>query len=109
MPADLDLRDLVEVRRRLACPVVSCLVGPDELEAVEVVVEDATMLRIGFRACGEWVGSPFRWPLLEEPVDPELFAAELYDALRDEIAKSRFAWGEWREGEYEVLPPSGVR
>lgn len=41
MPADLDRRDLAEVRRRVAEPVLRSLVRVDELDQLTVVEGDA--------------------------------------------------------------------
>ncbi len=48
-----------------------------------------------------------RWLLaLPESQDPEWLAADLYDHLQDELAETRFAWGELREGAYRLPGPS---
>lgn len=68
----------------------------------------ARNLRIRVRARGEWVGLPRLWWVgVGDGAlrDPEDFAAEVYDLLQDELAESRFAWGELREGDYELPGP----
>ncbi|WP_116451445.1 hypothetical protein [Blastococcus litoris] len=110
---DLDFLDTAEVRRRVVVPVVSSLVRADELEelVVEVgrnsfpVVGRENWLRVAVKARGEWIEPPRRWLVTEAPEDAQWFADELYDLLRDELAESRLAWGELRDGTFEVLPP----
>jgi hypothetical protein len=118
MTADLDPRDLAEVRRRVVDPVVAGLLGPDEFDDVVLEIgpqrlldtdDAAELLTIQIRACGELV----TWwsSLLPEDGgawDAEDGAAELYDHLRDDLTESRFGWGQLRDGDYEVpgpLPP----
>lgn len=113
MAADLDLRDTAEVRRRVVLPVATSLLRPDELEDVRVEVgvdpvpsaERVEMLRVAVKACGEWIEAP-RWFGTDAPADAQWLADELYDSLQDEIAESRFGWGELRQGTFEVLPPA---
>jgi hypothetical protein len=65
-------------------------------------------LRIAFKARGESVGLPRRWFVGEGGAalrDPDYFAADVYDSLRDELTESRFAWGQLRDGDYELLGP----
>jgi hypothetical protein len=129
MPEDLDPLDVEELRRRVVDPVVMSLVHPDEFEEVSVtVVEDdfarqrelfpwakwpsspARYLRVAVKARGEWISCPQSlWAgdaVDDHPlVDAERLAADLYDGLRDELTESRLSWGEWRDGDYEVLGP----
>ena len=57
------------------------------------------------KARGEWIEAPRRWGVNNSVWDAQWFAGELYSLLQDEVAESRFAWGELREGTFEVLPP----
>jgi hypothetical protein len=60
------------------------------------------------RAGGEWIPcSPAGWGFTDDYRlrDAEAFAFDLHTALRDELVESRLTWGEWRDGEYEVLGP----
>ena len=112
MGDDLDPRDTAEVRRRVVVPVATSLLRPDEFEDVRIDVgldpfpsaEREEMLRVAVKACGEWIEAP-RWWVTGAPMDARSLAAELYDSLQDEIAESRFAWGELRQGTFEVPPP----
>ncbi len=109
---DLDLRDSAEVRRRVAMPVAGSLLRADALEdvVVEVVVDDrpalgrVNALRVAVKARGEWIEAG-RWYVDDSPWDGQSFADGLYRLLQDELAESRLAWGELREGTFEVLPP----
>ena len=113
MANDLDLRDTAEVRRRVAMPVARSLLRADELEDVLVevgpddlpVVGRVDLLSVAVKARGEWIESPRRWFVTDSPWDAQWLADELYGELQDELAESRLAWGEWREGTFEVLPP----
>lgn len=113
MADDLDLRNTAEVRRRVALPVARSLVRADELEDVVVevgpdhrpAVGRVDMLRVAVKARGEWIEVPRRWYVEDSPLDAEWLAEQLYDLLQDELAESRLAWGELREGAFEVLPP----
>jgi hypothetical protein len=65
-------------------------------------------LRIAFKARREWVGLPTRWFVGEGDaalVDPDHFADDVYDRLRDELSESSFAWGQFRDGDFQVLGP----
>ena len=123
MADDPALDDLNELRRRVVEPVVRSLVRPDELEEIELrieapwplleragVVKPTEMsgpwwdLQVAIRARGEWI-EPFRYFWVGQSSDLEMFAADLYEALRDELVESKLSWGEWRDGEYEVLGP----
>ncbi|RBY84378.1 hypothetical protein [Blastococcus sp. TF02A-26] len=74
-------------------------VVPDQ----DIVAEEWVSVRI--KARGEWV-EPIRWfPGDGEAHDPQWLAAGLYSQLQDELAESRFAWGELREGDYELPGP----
>ena len=114
MGHDLDLRDTAEVRRRVVLPVAKSLFRGDELEdvLVEVNPEDFPSigrvdgLRVAVKARGEWLEAPRRWFATDALWDAEWLADELYDLLQDELAESRLAWGELREGTFEVLPPA---
>ncbi|MGY1745559.1 hypothetical protein [Blastococcus sp. SYSU D00695] len=113
MAHDLDLRNPAEVRRRVAMPVARSLLRADELEDVVVeigpdhlpAVGRVNALRVAVRARGEWLEVPRRWFVTDSPWDAEWLADELYGLLQDELAESRLAWGELREGTFEVLPP----
>ncbi|MGZ4604789.1 MAG: hypothetical protein ACXVX8_02715 [Blastococcus sp.] len=113
MADDLDLRDSAEVRRRVAMPVARSLLRADELEDVVVEVGPdhrpalgrVNALRVAVKARGEWIEAPRRWDVDDSPWDAQWFADELYSLLQDELAESRLAWGELREGTFEVLPP----
>ena len=80
MTADLDPRDLAEVRRRVVDPVVASLLRADEVD--DVVLEIETQRLPGSDG-----------------------AAELYDHLRDDLTESRFGWGQLRDGDYGVPGP----
>jgi hypothetical protein len=109
---DLDLRDTAEVRRRVVLPVAESLLRAGELEdvVIEVVPEHrprvgrVDTLRVAFKACGEWIEPPYRWFVNDWLCDAEFLAGELYNLLQDELAESRLAWGELRQGTFEVLP-----
>lgn len=110
MGADLDLRDTAEVRWRVVIPVARSLLRADELEDVLVEVSPDRFpavgridaLRVAVKACEEWMEAPRRWFVTDEPSDAQWLADELYDLLQAELAESRFAWGEMREGTFEV-------
>jgi hypothetical protein len=107
MPADLDPRDVEELRRRVIDPVVRSLVRPDELEEIQVTV-DGRQYIVRVRACGEWIlSSPAEWGYVDGSRlwDAEETATDLYIDLRDELVESRLSWGQWRDGEYEVPGP----
>lgn len=108
MPEELRLFDLDELRRRVVEPVVQSFIHPDELEAVSVTIEESSSpsryFRVALTARGERISSPQSWWVYEQS-DLEGFAADLYDSLRDELVESDLSWGEWRDGEYEVLGP----
>jgi hypothetical protein len=65
----------------------------------------ANFLHVAVKARGEWISSPRSWGIWDDDQlwDAEQFAADLYDGLRDELTESRLSWGEWRDGEYQVL------
>ena len=94
-------------------PVARSLVRADELEDVVVnvgpyhfpVVGRVQALSVAVKARGEWIAAPHRWIVTDSPWDAEWPAGELYGDLQDELAESRLAWGELREGTFEVLPP----
>ena len=110
MAADLDPRDTAEVLRRVVAPVARSLIRADELEDLlaEVHAHDALGgadgLTLAVKARGEWVGVPRVWSVGEGLRDAEYLAAEFYDLLQDEVAESRFGWGQLRAGDYEVPP-----
>lgn len=123
MTGDPALDYLNELRRRVVEPVVRSLVRPDELEEIEVRIEDPLPLlydagvvrleepsapgwhlKVAVRACEEWI-EPFEYFWVGPSSDLEMFAADLYEALRDGLVESKLSWGEWRDGEYEVLGP----
>jgi hypothetical protein len=123
MTDDPALDDLNHLRRRVVEPVVRSLVRPDELEEIDVRIEDpwplleragvvrpaelsgpGWHLKVAIRARGEWI-EPFRYFWVGPSSDLEMFATDLYEALRDQLVESKLSWGEWRDGEYEVLGP----
>lgn len=109
---DLNPRDTVEIRRRVVMPVANSLLRANELEDVLVEVRQehfpavgrSEALRVAVKACGEWIEAPRRWLVTDESWNARWLADELYDLLRDELAESRFAWGELREGTFKVPP-----
>ena len=113
MRADLDPRDTAEVLRRVVVPVAESLITADELEDVlaEVRAEEAfggvDMLSLGVKARGEWLIVPQVWFVDDGPMDAEWLAGDFFDLLQDEVAESRFAWGQLRTGDYEI--PSAQR
>lgn len=115
MTADLNPRDLGEVRRRVVDPVVGSLLAPDEVDDIVLQIETQRLLgtdgetedlTIQIRACGELV-TWWSVPLPEDGAawDAEDGAAELYDRLRDDLTESRFGWGNLRDGTYDVPGP----
>jgi hypothetical protein len=110
MGNDLNLRDTAEVRRRVVIPVARSLLRAEELEdvLVEVDLHDfpstgwEEALRVAVKACGEWLEAPRRWFVTDSPIDAQWLADDLYDLLQNELAESRLAWGELREGTFEV-------
>jgi|UPI00047E7FE3 hypothetical protein len=108
MPEELHLFDLDELRRRVVEPVVKSLIRPDELDEISVTIEESSSpsrhFRVALKVRDELISSPQSWWVYEQS-DLERFAAELYDSLRDELVEDRLSWGEWRDGEYEVLGP----
>ena len=110
MRADLDPRDTAEVLRRVVVPVAESLITADELEDVlaEVRAEEAfggvDMLSLGVKARGEWLIVPQVWFVDDGPMDAEWLAGDFFDLLQDEVAESRFGWGQLRAGDYEVPP-----
>lgn len=112
MSWDLDPIDVGELRRRVIGPVVASLVGPDELEEIEVTIDSPPSglghVWVRVRASGEWIPcSPGEWWIRGETRlwDAEESAAALYDRLRDELVESTLSWGQWRDGDYKVLGP----
>jgi hypothetical protein len=107
---DLDPNDLDEVMRRVVDPVLSALLREDEIDSVEVRAEPGGR----WREEGTWVSMTLRGEFFEiwlcspgpRPESAELAALHLYDVLQDEIAESRFGWGELRGGDYVVPPPA---
>ena len=91
-------------------PVVKSLVRPDELEEIQVTVDAPPaggQFIVRVRARGEWVlSSPAEWGTRTGRLwAAEEAATDLYIDLRDELVESRLSWGQWRDGEYEVLGP----
>jgi hypothetical protein len=112
MPWDLDPLDVDELRRRAIHPVVASLVRPEELEEIEVTVDAAPSglgnVWVRVRACGEWIPcTPAGWGIGSETRlwDAERYAEDLYLRLRDELVESTLSWGQWRDGDYQVLGP----
>lgn len=113
MSRDLDVRDLAEVMRRVVLPVISSVTRIDEV------------VQIGVR-----LGSPIPNPDDEDSAsqvwavisvesdtldaylskagvgldDPHEIAVELYGKICDWLSTS-VAWGEVREGDFEIPPP----
>jgi hypothetical protein len=101
MSADLDPRDLGEVRRRVVEPVVWCLIRPDELGDVLVYADNGDVC-VRVMAREELVTSCSLGPLGEGPWDAAERADRLYDLLTDDLPSTSFAWGERREGRYRL-------
>ena len=93
----------------MVVPVAESLMTADELE--DVRAEDAfggtDMLSLGVEARGEWLVVPQVWSVDDGPMDAEWSAGDVLDLLQDEVAESRFAWGQRRSGDYEI--PSAQR
>lgn len=112
MAADLDPRNVDEIRRRVVEPVVRSLIRPDELEDISLDIrpegdprgEVRGILTVAVKASGEWISPPIGWGVGDFLLDADDFAADVYDRLRDELTESRLAWGELRDGEFQVLP-----
>lgn len=101
MSADLDPRDLSEVRRRVVEPVVQSLIRPYELGDV-LVYADKGDVYVRVMARGELVTWCFLGPLSEGPWDAAERAEALYDMLTDDLPSTSFAWGEQRKGRYQL-------
>jgi hypothetical protein len=56
------------------------------------------------RRVSEWIEPPRRWFVNDALWDAEWLAGELCDLLQDELAESRLASGELRQGTFEVPP-----
>ncbi len=107
MSADLDPRDLNEVRRRVVEPVVASLIGPDEVSDVHVYADnDEVYVRVVARE--ELVTWCLLGTLGSEPWDAHEMADRFYGLITDDLPATRFAWGEQREGRYQVPGPLGA-
>lgn len=110
MTADLDPRDITEVRRRVVDPIAKTLLSAEELDEVLVSISAIDFpglglvdaLQIAVKARGEWLRPSTAWFVGDDLWHAEDFASDLYGSLQDEIAESQFAWGQLRHGEYEV-------
>ena len=105
MRADLDPRDLDEVRRRVVEPVVASVIGPDELDELHLYVEDGFIwMRVMARQeLAIWctLGS-----LDTESWSAAEMADRCYELITQDLPTATFAWGEQREGRYQVPGPS---
>jgi hypothetical protein len=99
--ADLDPRDLAEVRRRVVDPVVGSLIRPEELERVDVLVHDGSVM-VNVVARREWLGAFLGEAADVGPWDAAERAEHLYDSLTNDLPTTGFAWGEERTGSYVV-------
>ena len=106
MVADLSPKDFSEVRRRVVEPVVRSVIQPDELGDVLVYDENGDVY-VRVIARDELVTSCFLGPLADAPWDAVARADRLYDVITDELPSTTFAWGEQREGRYQVPGPIG--
>ena len=104
MTADLDPRDLEEVRRRVVEPVVRSLIRRDELDDVWVYL-DTDCVSVSVRAGGKLVNMCTLGPLDEGLWDAVKWADHFYDMLTNDLPTSTFAWGQQREGQYQVPGP----
>ncbi len=104
--ADLDPRDLSEVRRRVVDPVVRSVILPEELEDI-VVHTEGDSVNVTVRACGELVTACWLGVVGDEPWDALASADHLSNTLSHELPMTSFAWGEERHGRYEVPGPVG--
>ncbi len=101
MSADLDPHDLGAVRRRVVEPVVRSLIRPHELGEI-LVYADAGDVYVRVMAREELVTWCLLGPLSEGPWDAADTADRLYDMLTDDLPSTSFAWGEQREGRYQL-------
>jgi hypothetical protein len=106
MTAHLDPQDLSEVRRRVVEPVVRSVIQPDELGDVLVYVDNGDVY-VRVIARDELVTWCFLGPLADAPWDAVERADRFYDGITDELPSTTFAWGEQREGRYQVPGPIG--
>lgn len=104
MPADLDPRDLEEVRRRVVEPVVRSLIRREELDDVWVYL-DTDFVSVSVKAGGKLVNMSTLGPLGEGLWDAVKWADHSYDMLTTDLPMSTFAWGQLREGQYQVPGP----
>lgn len=105
MSRDLDPRDLGEVRRRVVEPVLRSLIRPDELGDVDLSVEDGDVY-VRVAAQGELVTWSLLGTLDDRSWDAREMADRFYDLITDDLPTTAFAWGEQREGRYQVPGPS---
>jgi hypothetical protein len=103
MAADLDPRDLEEVRRRVVEPVVQTLI-PDELGDVWLYL-DTDFVSVRVMARGELVIWSTLGRLDEGLWDAVEWADRFYDMLTNDLPTTGFAWGQQREGRYRVPGP----
>ncbi|WP_029430155.1 hypothetical protein [Blastococcus sp. URHD0036] len=81
-------------------------IGPGQFPPPPSGPADHPQIRV--KASGEWLEPPISWFVDLEHADPwdaEYFASEVYGLLQDELAESRLAWGELREGDHELPGP----
>jgi len=104
MRADLDPRDLDEVRRRVVEPVVASLLSPDELDEIDLYLDDGFVwMRVMARHeqviwCALGSLGTGLWSAVE-------MADRCYELITDDLPTTTFAWGEQREGRYSVPGP----
>jgi hypothetical protein len=106
--ADLDPRDLAELRRRVVDPVVGCLIRSEELERVDVGVHDG-MVTVDVVARGELLSAYLGETGEPGPWDAEARAEHLYETLTNDLPTTGFAWGEERTCRYVVPGPVSRR
>jgi hypothetical protein len=115
MDADLDPRDLSEVRRRIVDPVVQSLLKSGELDDVALDIQPSFIAPLGqtleflivrIWARGELV-TYWHQTIGDDLTDAEWLAGDLYDHLQEDLPETKFALGEQlRHGEYEVPGPT---
>ena len=101
MTADLDPRYFAGIRRRVVDPVVGCLIRPEELDHVDVLVRDGLVM-VAVVARREWLGAFLGEAGDVGPWDAAARAEHLYDSLTNDLPTTGFAWGEERTGRYVV-------
>lgn len=104
MAADLDPRDLAEVRRRVVDPVVRSVICPEELDDIVLYTED-DLVYVRVTARGELVTWCSLGLVSDGTWDARATADNFYGVLADELPSTTFGWGQEREGRYEVPGP----